>query len=86
MNSIKNILPHRLGDSHIRILRIFKAVIESGGFAAAEAELNISRPAISIAMSELESPLNMRLCHRGRTGFSFTEQGNLVYSATLQEH
>lgn len=84
MNSIKNILPHRLGDSHIRILRIFKAVIESGGFAAAEAELNISRPAISIAMSELESLLNMRLCHRGRTGFSVTEQGEHVYSATLQ--
>lgn len=84
MNNIKNILPHRLGDSHIRILRIFKAVIESGGFAAAEAELNISRPAISNAMSELESLLNMRLCHRGRTGFSITEQGEHVYNATLQ--
>jgi DNA-binding transcriptional LysR family regulator len=84
MNKIKNILPHRLGDSHIRILRIFKAVIESGGFAAAEAELNISRPAISNAMSELESLLNMRLCHRGRTGFSITEQGEHVYNATLQ--
>jgi hypothetical protein len=46
----KNLLPRQLGDTHIRLLRIFKMVIESGGFAAAEIELNISRPAISLAI------------------------------------
>lgn len=84
MSQSKNLLPRLLGDAHIRLLRIFKVVIESGGFAAAEVELNISRPAISLAISELESLLKMRLCHRGRSGFSVTEQGNKVYDSTLQ--
>ncbi len=78
------ILPRKLGDSHIRLLRIFKAVVESRGFAAAEIELNISRPAISMAISELESLLQMRLCHRGRGGFSVTDEGNQVYEAMLR--
>lgn len=82
--SIKNLLPHKLGDTHIRLVRIYKAVIESGGFAAAEVELNISRPAISLAITELEGLLNMRLCHRGRGGFSITEEGETVYQASLQ--
>lgn len=80
----KTFLPHRLGDSHIRLLRIYKVVVECGGFASAEAELNITRPAISLAISELESLLNMRLCSRGRSGFSLTEQGQTVYDSTLQ--
>lgn len=80
----KNLLPRQIGDSHIRLLRIYKTVIESGGFSAAEIELNISRPAISLAISELESLLNMRLCHRGRSGFSITEQGQQVYQSALQ--
>jgi len=84
MKQVKNLLPRQLGDAHIRLLRVFKAVIESGGFAAAEVELNISRPAISLAITELESLLNMRLCNRGRSGFSITEQGEQVYQATQQ--
>lgn len=84
MNSSTNLLPRKLGDAHIRLLRIFKSVVESGGFAATEVELNISRPAISMAISELESLLNMRLCHRGRSGFSVTDSGEQVYQATLQ--
>ena len=84
MTKNKNLLPRQLGDAHIRLLRIYKIVIESGGFAAAEVDLNISRPAISLAISELESLLNMKLCHRGRSGFSVTEQGEEVYQSTLQ--
>lgn len=80
----KSLLPHKIGDTHIRLLRIYKTVIESGGFASAEIELNISRPAISLAISELESLLNMRLCHRGRAGFSVTDEGEEVYQAALQ--
>jgi len=82
--SNKNLLPRQLGDAHIRLLRIFKTVVEAGGFAAAEVELNITRPAISLAISELESLLNMKVCLRGRSGFSVTEQGQHVYQATLQ--
>ena len=84
MKKDKTLLPRQLGDAHIRLLRIYKVVIESGGFAAAEVDLNISRPAISLAISELESLLNMKLCHRGRSGFSITEQGEEVYQSALQ--
>jgi len=83
MKKNKNILPKQLGDAQIRLLRIYKVVIESGGFSAAEVELNISRPAISLAITELESLLNMKLCHRGRSGFSITEQGEQVYQSAL---
>ena len=84
MKHSKNLLPRQLGEPHIRLLRVFKAVVESGGFATAEVELNISRPAISLAISELESLLQMRLCHRGRSGFSVTEQGQQVYQSALE--
>lgn len=84
MSTNKNLLPKQLGDAHIRLLRVFKAVIESGGFAAAEIELNISRPAISQAITELESLINMKVCHRGRAGFSITNEGEQVYQATMQ--
>ena len=83
MSQHKNLLPRQLGDAHIRLLRIYKVVIESGGFTAAEVDLNISRPAISLAITELESLLQMKLCHRGRSGFSITEQGEQVYQSTL---
>jgi len=84
MKKNKTLLPKQLGDAHIRLLRIYKIVIESGGFSAAEVDLNISRPAISLAIAELESLLKMKLCHRGRSGFSVTEQGEQVYQSALQ--
>lgn len=68
----------------IRLLRVFRAVVECGGFSAAEVELNISRSAISISMADLEERVGMRLCHRGRAGFSLTEEGELVYKASGQ--
>jgi len=77
-------LSGRLADTDIRLLRIYRTVVESGGFSSAEIELNISRAAISIAISDLEQRLSLRLCQRGRGGFSLTEQGDEVYQATLQ--
>ena len=40
MSRTENLLPRQLGDAHIRLLRIFRAVIECGGFAAAEVQNN----------------------------------------------
>ena len=74
----------RIADTDIRLLRIYKTVVECGGFAAAEVTLNISRPAISTAISDLEQRLALRLCQRGRGGFSLTDQGRQVYQAILQ--
>ncbi|MCB5161453.1 LysR family transcriptional regulator [Marinomonas algarum] len=74
----------QVSDADLRILRIFRTVVECGGFSAAEVELNISRAAISIAMSDLETRLGFRLCQRGRSGFSLTNEGSQVYDYTLQ--
>ncbi|PPC76004.1 LysR family transcriptional regulator [Pokkaliibacter plantistimulans] len=74
----------QISDIDIRLLKIFKAVVDNGGFAAAEVQLNISRPAISIAISDLEKRLDLRLCQRGRSGFTLTEEGQEIYNASLQ--
>ena len=72
----------QLGDYEIKQLRIFKTIVECGGFSAAEAQLNISRPTISIHIANLESRLNLTLCKRGRGGFSLTEEGKVIYQQT----
>ena len=77
-------LSGQISDTDIRLLRIFKTVVESGGFTAAEIDLNISTSAISIAISDLESRLGLKLCKRGRAGFSLTDEGSEVYKAILR--
>jgi LysR family transcriptional regulator, transcriptional activator for bauABCD operon len=71
-------------DADLRLLRIYRKVVECGGFSAAEVELGISRAAISMAMNDLETRLGLRLCQRGRSGFSLTDEGAEVYQSTLQ--
>ncbi len=69
-------------DFDLRLLRIFKTVAEYGSFAAAESALGITRSAISLHMSDLEKRLGMRLCQRGRAGFSLTDGGREVLRAS----
>lgn len=74
----------QLGPSDIKLLRVFRKVVECGGFVGAQAELNIGASTISTHMAALEMRLGMRLCERGRVGFQLTEKGRLVYAATLR--
>jgi DNA-binding transcriptional LysR family regulator len=69
----------QVGDSEIRLLRIFKAVVECGGLSAAELELNIGRSTVSRHVKDLEERLGLVLCRRGRAGFSLTADGQRVY-------
>ncbi|PWC32028.1 LysR family transcriptional regulator [Azospirillum sp. TSO22-1] len=73
-----------VNDTDIRLLRVFRTVVECGGFSAAEVELNISRAAISLHMADLEKRLGLRLCRRGRAGFLLTDDGKLAYEAALR--
>lgn len=77
---MKSSRPHQspVTDFDIRLLRVFKAVAECGGFSAAEGELGISRSAISLHMGDLEKRLGLKLCRRGRGGFALTEEGREV--------
>lgn len=70
-----------LSDADIRLLRIFMAVARCGGLSAAELELNIGRSTISRHLKDLELRLGITLCHRGRAGFSLTQEGTRIYDA-----
>lgn len=72
----------QVSDFDIRLLRLFKTVVECGSFSAAESALGISRSAISLHMSDLEKRLGMRLCQRGRAGFALTDEGREVLRAS----
>lgn len=74
----------QVSDFDIRLLRLYRTVVECGGFSAAENVLGIGRSAISQQMSDLEQRLGLRLCQRGRAGFSLTDEGREVYQSVLQ--
>ena len=65
----------QVGDYEIRLLKVFKTVVECGGFSAAETVLNISRSTISVHMANLEQRLKLKLCNRGRAGSALTMRG-----------
>ncbi len=73
-----------LSDMDINLLRDFMEIVKAGGLTAAEPRLSKSKAAISLGLSKLEHRLGMRLCERGRSGFSLTEQGSLIHTATEQ--
>jgi DNA-binding transcriptional LysR family regulator len=74
----------RLSSIDIKQLRVFLAVVECGGFSAAEELLNISQSTISTHIAELERRLGYRLCERGRSGFALTDRGSEVYERSLR--
>lgn len=72
----------RLSDVDLRLIRTFIAIVDGSGLSAAAAQLNVSLTSISRSLSELETRLDARLCHRGRSGFRLTAQGGEVYAAS----
>ncbi len=82
---VKNVaLLGQLGDADLRLLRVFKSVVECGGMASAELELNIAMSTISRHVKDLETRLGLVLCRRGRAGFALTPEGEQVYDAALR--
>lgn len=75
---MKNKSLGRISDYELKLLRIFRTIAECGSFSVAESLLGMSRPAISQQMSDLEKRLGMRLCQRGRAGFSLTDEGREI--------
>jgi DNA-binding transcriptional LysR family regulator len=74
----------KLANVDLKLLRVFAAIVEGGGFAPAQAQLNLSSSRISTLLSDLEARLGMRLCQRGRVGFRLTDKGRAIYEASLQ--
>ncbi len=74
----------QVSDMDIRLLRVFKSVVECGGMAAAELELNIGTSTVSRHVKDLEVRLGLTLCRRGRAGFAVTNEGQQIYAETLR--
>ena len=77
-------LPGRLADVDLRLLRVFKAVADCGGMAAAELELDIAMSTFRRHVKDLEERVGLVLCRRGRAGFALTPEGEKVYEAAQQ--
>ena len=75
----------QLGDMDLRLLRVFKTVVDCGGMAAAELELNIGTSTVSRHVKDLEVRLGLTLCRRGRAGFSLTAEGEQIYEDVAKE-
>ncbi len=72
----------QVSDADIRLLKIFRSVVETGGYGAAELTLGLSSSALSRYMKDLETRLGTVLCRRGRAGFALTDAGERVYQAS----
>lgn len=73
-----------VSDFDIRLLRVFRAVVEEGGFVKAQARLNLAPSTLSEHIKDLEFRLGFTVCLRGRRGFKLTEQGEKLYAATKE--
>ncbi len=72
----------QISDMDLRLLRVFRAVVDCGGMAAAELELNIGTSTVSRHVKDLETRLGLTLCRRGRGGFALTPEGHKIYEQT----
>lgn len=63
----------------LRLMRIFRSVAEHTSFSRASEELNITRPAVSQAITQLEEHLQVRLFSRTTRRVDLTPEGDLYY-------
>jgi len=84
MPSAARIFSAQVSDFDLRLIRTFRAVADCGGFSLAEVELRMTKSAISKQISDLEVRLGAQLCHRGRSGFALTSEGQTVYNASTR--
>src|SRR5215471_16304613 len=61
-------------------LRLFAAVVDHGGFTKAAAALNLSQPAISKSLKELEAELNLTLIDRSGRSIRLTDAGRALHA------
>ncbi|MDR3471368.1 MAG: LysR family transcriptional regulator [Devosia sp.] len=74
----------RLDNIDLRLLRVFVAIVEAGGFPDAQIVLNLSSSTLSTHLGALERTVGGQLCERGRGGFRLTDFGRSTYQAARQ--
>lgn len=60
-------------------LFVFEAAASSGSFTGAAEALNVTQPAVSRMLGQLEAYLGVRLFQRGRRGAVLTEEGEVLF-------
>ncbi|MEM1053556.1 MAG: LysR substrate-binding domain-containing protein, partial [Pseudomonadota bacterium] len=68
----------------LRHLEVFNALFEAGSVSRAAERLNLSQPAVSIALSNLEDQTGFRLFHRDRGFFAPTNEALLLRDEVQQ--
>ena len=68
----------------LRHLEVFNALLEAGSVSRAAKRLNLTQPAVSIALGNFESELGFRLFHRERGYFSPTNEALLLHEEVAQ--
>lgn len=68
----------------LRHLEVFNALFDAGSVSRAAQRLNLSQPAVSVALGKLEAELGFRLFHRDRGFFAPTNEAILLYEEVQQ--
>lgn len=68
----------------IRHLEVFDALMKSGSISHAAKRLNVTQPAVSVALSNFETELGFRLFHRAKGFFAPTGEALLLHAQAEQ--
>lgn len=68
----------------LRALEVFHAVMEEGSISNAAKRLNLSQPAVSVALANLEEDLGFALFHRSKGAFAATTEAQLLHEEAEQ--
>lgn len=68
-----------MSDINLELYRVFYTVAKNKSITQTAEELNVSQPAISHSIKQLEKKLNGRLFLRQSKGMKLTEQGELIF-------
>lgn len=67
----------------LRHMEVFNALIEAGSVSRAAVRLNLTQPAVSIALSNFEAELGFSLFHRERGFFTPTTEAMLLHKEVV---
>jgi len=71
-------------DDRLVEIRVFRAVVDHGGFTAAAQRLGVSQPFVSQTVSSLEQRLGVTLLHRSTRTHRLTPEGELFLAQSVR--
>ena len=78
------ILITMLNNLNLNLLKYFYVVVKEGNITKASNKLNISQPAVTKAIKDLEDELNTKLFERNKKGVIPTNEGLILYEHTKE--